>query len=94
VSPSTAALETAAICWRLGFQLLENPELDYQATAEAIWGPGLDKTVAKNRVNAHVTRLRQLGIARSLGGNRFEINATRLAELSKTHAPGEVRHVP
>ena len=87
----TTALESSTICWRIAFQLLDNPELDYQATAEAIWGPGLNKTVAKNRVNGHVTRLRQLGIARSLGSNLFEINAIRLAEVSKI--PLEARDV-
>ncbi len=79
--------EDTAICWKIAFRLLENPELDYQGTAEAIWGPGLDKKVAKNRVNAQVTRLKKLGVASALGGNRLEIDAAKLAELSKIPIP-------
>jgi hypothetical protein len=75
---------------RLAQRLLLNSELDYQQTAAEFWGPGLSHMVAKNRVNAHVTRLRQLGIARSLGSNRFEIDPIKLAELSKI--PVEARH--
>jgi hypothetical protein len=73
----------------VAFQLLEHPELDYQATAEALWGPGLDAYTAKNRVNAHVSRLRQLGVARSLGSNKFDIDASKLVELSKMSVPSK-----
>lgn len=77
------------ICWRIAFRLLENPELDYQCTAEAIWGSGLKKMVAKNRVNAQLTRLKTLRVIDSLGGNRYKVNVAKLVELSKIPVPPE-----
>lgn len=75
--------KTIPICWRIAWMLVAGPQLDYQQTAERIWGSGLDKTVAKNRVNAQVTRLKKLGVAKTLGGNRFEIDRQKLEVLSK-----------
>lgn len=66
------------IVWRIAIMLLHDPVLDYQSTAEALWGP-LDHRTAKNRVNAHVTQLRRMGVAKTLGGNRFEIDREQLA---------------
>lgn len=81
--------KTIPICWRIAWMLVGDPQLDYQQTAERIWGHGLDKTVAKNRVNAQVTRLKKLGVAKTLGGNRFEIDRQRLEVLSKLPVSGE-----
>lgn len=83
VQPKWVLPPSTPICWRIAFRLVENPEMDYQATAEAIWGKGLDKNVAKNRVGAQLSRLKDLGVIKTLGGNRYEVNLVRLSQLSK-----------
>lgn len=90
-SPYRSLIENPAvsICWRLAFILLEDPVLDYQKTAELFWGSGLDKSVAKNRVNAQMTRLRKLDIVKTLGSNRYEVDRARLAEKSRLQVPEE-----
>lgn len=75
------------IIWRIAFMLLEDPVLDYQRTAERIWGPGVDKDVAKNRVNAQMARMKNLGVAKTLGSRRYEIDRARLAEASGLPVP-------
>ena len=76
------------IVWRLGFMLLRDPVLDYQAAAATIWDDNPDKKTAKNRVNVHVQRLKSMGVVSSLGSNRFEIDPTLLAEKSGVPIPG------
>ena len=71
------------IVWRIAFQLLADPVMDYQRTAERLWGLNLNKGVAKNRVNAHITQLRKMGVVTSLGNNRFAVNKELLAKHSK-----------
>lgn len=81
--------ESVPIVWRIGFMLLHDPVLDYQRTAEAIWGAGLEAYTAKNRVNAHVAQLRKLGVVESKGNNRFLVNRKALAEKSGLALPSE-----
>lgn len=69
--------------WRLAFMLLANPVLDYQATAQRFYKDAPDALTAKNRVNAHMSQLRKLGIVKSIGERTFEIDRKRLAEKSK-----------
>jgi hypothetical protein len=73
--------KTVPIAWRIAFMLLENPVLDYQETARRLWGP-LNPTTAKNRVNGHMTILRNRGVVETIGSNRFSVDAAKLAELS------------
>jgi hypothetical protein len=75
--------ESVPVVWRIGFMLAANPHLDYFGTAEAIWGPGLDKKVAKNRVNANIAQLRKLGVATALGKNTFQFDREMLTKRSK-----------
>ncbi len=74
--------ESVPKVWRIGFMLFADPVLDYQGTAERLWGPGLDKKTAKNRVNAHVTHLKTLGVIETCGSNTFRVNPAKLAEHS------------
>lgn len=75
--------KSVPVLWRIGFMLLADPVLDYFGTAEAIWGPGLSKAIAKNRVNANIAQLRKLGVAKALGNNTFKIDREMLAKKSK-----------
>lgn len=85
--------ESLAICWRIAKVLVEDPVLNYQATAEILYGPDVDKGVAKNRVNSHVSALKKLGVVTALGSNHHEVDkvklAEKLAELSGLPLPGE-----
>ena len=85
--PAYPALEDKSVkkCWRIAFQLWRDPVLDYQYVAEKIWGPKVDKTTAKNRVNAHMTSLKNDGVVVAKGSNVFEVNPDKLAE--KSHIP-------
>jgi len=38
--------------------------------------------VAKNRINAHIQELRKNSVVEPLGGNKFKVDAERLAQLS------------
>lgn len=78
--------ESVKIVWRIAFQLWRDPVLDYQYVARMIWGE-LDKTKAKNRVNAHVTQLRKDNIVKTLGGNRFELDVDRFREKCPVPVP-------
>lgn len=78
------------LVWRLAAILLGNPVLDYQATAHRFAG---DEVItpyqAKNRINGHISRLRGVGVATTLGSNTFAINRRRLLEVaSHVFAPG------
>jgi hypothetical protein len=65
--------------WRIALMLADDPVLDYQGTAAKLWGPGLPKHVAKNRVNANIAQLRKLGVVvESLGNNEFKIDRAKL----------------
>jgi hypothetical protein len=89
-NPANDTTETFAVLdqqdmpirWRIALMLLANPVLDYQGTAERLYGPGLDYLTAKNRVNGHVTSLRKAGVLTRLGANTFRIDPAMLAELS------------
>ncbi len=85
VKPPLYALddENVPIVWRIAFTLLAHPVLDYQAVAATLWGPDLDKDKAKNRVNAHMSHLKTLGVVTALGGNRYQVNKELLAKHSK-----------
>ena len=72
--------------YRIAFALLANPILDYQRTAEGIWGP-LAKGVAKNRVNSQMQTLKAEDIVETLGQNRYRVNRERLAERSGIPIP-------
>jgi hypothetical protein len=74
--------EDHPIVWRIAFMLYANPVLDYRATADALWGPGLSPAKLKNRIGAHLTHLKTLGVVKSVGNNRYEVNAAKLAEHS------------
>ena len=67
--------------YRIAFMLLADPVLDYQETAARLWPPTDPKT-AKNRVNAQVQQLRKEQIVKTLGSNRFAVDAVKLAEKS------------
>ena len=58
----------------IALQLLRDPELDFMAVAEEIWGPGLDRKTARMRVYSGLSHLKRLGVARALGGCRYEID--------------------
>lgn len=73
--------QSVSIKWRIAFMLLADPVLDYQKTAERLYGP-LDPTTAKNRVNAHVQVLRNEGVVKTVGSNRFVVDRQKLAERS------------
>lgn len=75
--------KSVPVLWRIGFMLLADPVLDYFGTAEVIWGPGLSKAIAKNRVNANIAQLRNLGVVTALGNNTFKVNREMLAKKSK-----------
>lgn len=71
-----------AFHFRLAFYLIETPMLDYQTAADRIWGTGLERKVAKNRVSTHLARLRAAGIVTTQGSNRFVVDRERLAQLT------------
>jgi hypothetical protein len=73
--------KSVPIKWRIACMLLVDPILDYQETAARLWGSS-DKRTNKNRVNAHIQQLRRLGVLRTLGSNKFEVDRAKLAELS------------
>jgi hypothetical protein len=81
---------TGPIAYRLAFMLLENPVLDYGRTAAALWGP-LDKRTAKNRISSQLAFLRKRGIITTLGSNRYQVNAAKLAECSGMPVEGGKR---
>jgi len=73
--------QSVSIKWRIAFMLLADPVLDYQKTAERLYGP-LDPTTAKNRGNAHVQVLRNEGVVKTVGSNRFVVDRQKLADRS------------
>lgn len=74
--------------WRIAFMLLADPILDYAYTSSTLWGP-CSKATAKNRVGAHLTHLKKLGVIKSLGANKYAVDKAKLAEQSglPTEAP-------
>ncbi len=92
MAPSKLAPEDdpkIAKCWRIAFMLLKDPVLDYQRTAERLWGPVVDKQVAKNRVNAQLTRLKKLLVIKSLGNNQYRVDRAMFAQKSGLPLPRE-----
>ena len=76
--------------WRVAFALLEQDRLDYQRTAERIWGPVTNKKEAddaKNRISSNLQTLRKLGVVETLGSNRYRVNRELLAKLSGIPVP-------
>jgi len=73
------------IVWRIAFQLLADPVLDYAAVGEQIWGPGLPLKTVKNRLSSNLAYLckAEIGVATAVGSNTFKIDKEKLAEKSK-----------
>lgn len=70
--------------WRIAFMLEANPVLDYQTTAQMLYG-NLDSKMARIRVNSHMSSLRKLGIVQSTGARVFKIDLELLVEKSGFH---------
>ena len=86
-TPASALPEDAPKLWKIAFILLEQPTLDYERTAERIWGPGLDKKTAKNRISSNIAMLKTLTVVERLGKNTFKVNRVKLAEKSGLPVP-------
>ncbi len=85
---------SVATPFRVGFYLWDvGFDLDYQACADRIYGPGLPFQTAKNRLSTHLSKLRSLGVVRPEGRNWWEVDPERLSELTGfpliTFVPGD-----
>lgn len=91
VNDRTPALDdpSVSIIWRIAFHLWRTGGvLKCREIAEGIYGPGLDRIKAKNRVNSHMTQLRKDGVIMPVGRALYEVDQHRLAELSGIQVPG------
>lgn len=89
--PKFAALENKdmKIVWRIAFQLLADPVVDYAAYGERLWGPDVPFKTVKNRLSTNLAYLckENIGVAEALGSNTYRINKAKLAEKSRLPVP-------
>lgn len=77
------------IVWRIAFQLLADPVVDYAAYGERLWGPDVPFKTVKNRLSTNLAYLckESIGVAEALGSNKYRINKAKLAEKSRLPVP-------
>jgi hypothetical protein len=81
---------TIPMRWRVALIFLDNPGVSYYAAATRLYpDPHLDKRTAKNRVNAHLSYLKQIGVVTFTEAERNVVDRAKLIEVSGLAIPEE-----